>query len=153
MVQYWLMKSEPGAYSIDDLERDGTTHWDGVRSYEARNFMQEMKVGDKALFYHSNAKPTGPAGVMKVVKTAYPDFTAWDPEDKHFDPKTDPDDPRWFMVDVEFKERFPSTVSLADIKEHPDLADMMLINRFRAPSVQPVEERHFNTIRKMAGKA
>lgn len=150
MPQYWLMKSEPSAYSIDDLERDGTTHWDGVRSYEARNFMQEMKKGDKAFFYHSNAKPTGPAGIMEVAKEAYPDFTAWDPKDKHFDPKTDKDAPSWFMVDVKFVERFPATVSLADIKAHPDLADMMLINRFRAPSVQPVDKRHFETIRNMA---
>ncbi len=142
----WLMKSEPGAYSIDDLERDGTTHWDGVRSYEARNFMQEMRLGDRALFYHSNAKPTGPVGVMEVVKEAYPDWTAWDPDDPHFDPKTDSDDPRWFMVDVKFVERFPEPLALADIKADPALADMMLITRFRAPSVQPVEKQHFEHI-------
>lgn len=140
------MKSEPGAYSIDDLERDGRTHWDGVRSYEARNFMQEMQLGDRALFYHSNAKPTGPVGVMEVVKEAYPDWTAWDPEDKHFDPKTDKDDPRWSMVDVAFVEKFPRAVPLAEIKDDPALADMMLITRFRAPSVQPVEKRHFDAI-------
>lgn len=150
MTRYWLMKSEPGAYAIDDLERDGTTHWDGVRSYEARNFMQDMQVGDKALFYHSNAKPTGPIGIMEVVKEAYPDFTAWDPENKHFDPKTDPDDPRWFMVDVGFVERFPRTVALSEIKEDPALADMMLITRFRAPSVQPVEKHHFDRIVELA---
>ncbi len=150
MVQYWLMKSEPGAYSIDDMERDGTTHWDSIRSFEARNNMQAMKVGDKILFYHSNAKPTGPCGVVKVCKTAYPDFTAWDPKHKYFDPKTDKDNPTWHMVDVEFVERFPDTVPLADIKAHPDLADMALVNRFRAPSVMPIEKRHFDTIRKMA---
>lgn len=144
------MKSEPGAYSIEDLERDGRTHWDGVRSYEARNFMQEMKEGDLALFYHSNAKPTGPAGVMEVVREAYPDFTAWDPDDKHFDPKTDKDDPTWHMVDLAFKERFPATVPLADIKQDPALADMMLISRFRAPSVQPVSKEHFEEILRLA---
>lgn len=152
MVNYWLMKSEPVAYSIEALEADVRTHWDGVRSYEARNFMHDMKVGDKALFYHSNAKPTGPAGIAKIVKTSYPDFTAWDPKDHHFDPKSDPEKPSWFMVDIEFVEKFARTVSLAEIREHPDLADMMLINRFRAPSVQPVEKRHVDAIRKMSKK-
>lgn len=144
------MKSEPGAYSIDDMESDGKTHWDSIRSFEARNFMQEMKVGDKIVFYHSNAKPPGPAGVVKVCKTAYPDFTAWDSKHKYFDPKTDKDNPTWYMVDVEFVEKFDDTVPLADIRANPALEDMMLVNRFRAPSVMPIEKRHFDEIRRMA---
>ena len=151
MVRHWLMKSEPGAYSIHDLERDGTTHWDGVRNYEARNHMQAMSVGDLAIFYHSSAKPTGAAGVMKVVREAYPDHTAFDPKDKHFDAKSDPDAPRWFMVDVAFDKAFAEVVELATLREHPALADSDLVTRKRQPSVQALTPKQFKAILDLAG--
>jgi predicted RNA-binding protein with PUA-like domain len=140
------MKSEPGDYSIDDLEADGTTHWDGVRNYQARNLMRdEMAVGDRILFYHSNAKPPGVVGLAEVARTAYPDHTQFDPEDKHFDPKSDPDDPRWIMVDVKFVEKLPREVGLPELKEYPELEDMVLLNRSRL-SVQPVTKEQFEFI-------
>lgn len=150
MTRYWLMKSEPNAYSIDDLERDGTTHWDGVRNYQARNLMRDdMKVGDKVLFYHSNAKPPGVAGLAEVCREGYPDFTAWDPKDKHHDPKSDPDDPTWMMVDIRFVRKFDHEVGLPELKENPVLDDMVLLNRSRL-SVQPCEKKHYDAIVKMA---
>ena len=147
MVQYWLMKSEPDAYSIQDLQRQGTTPWDGVRNYQARNFMRDvMQVGDEVLFYHSNTKPPGVVGLARVCRTGYPDFTAWDVNDPHFDPKTDPDNPRWFMVDVEFVEIFPHYVSLSQLKATPALADMKVVQRGMRLSVQPVEPEHFQLV-------
>ena len=100
--QYWLMKSEPDVYSIDDLEKEGSTSWEGIRNYQARNNMQSMKVGDEVLFYHSNAKPPGIAGLASVSKQAYPDHFAFDSGHKYHDPKSSKDNPRWFMVDIEF---------------------------------------------------
>lgn len=145
--RYWLMKSEEDCYSIDDLERDGTTHWDGVRNYQARNFMRDdMKVGDRVLFYHSNAKPPGVAGVAEVCKEAYPDFTAWDPDDKHFDPKSPEDDPKWMMVDLKFVEKFPEKVALSDLKAHDQFEGMLVIKRGQRLSVQPVEPRHYDAV-------
>jgi predicted RNA-binding protein with PUA-like domain len=145
-MRYWLMKSEPGEYSIDDLETDGTTHWDGVRNYQARNLMRdEMVVGDRVLFYHSNAKPPAVVGVAEVARTAYPDHTQFDPEDKHFDPKSDPDNPRWIMVDVKFVEKLPRQVGLPELKEYSELDDMVLLNRSRL-SVQPVTKKQFDFI-------
>ncbi|MFV1997562.1 MAG: EVE domain-containing protein, partial [Acidiferrobacterales bacterium] len=102
-MNYWLMKSEPGEFSINDLESmpDQTEHWDGVRNYQARNFMRDdMKIGDQVFFYHSNCDDVGIVGIAEVVKEGYPDFTAWDKNDSHYDPKTDPDNPRWIMVDI-----------------------------------------------------
>ena len=149
-MQYWLMKSEPHVYSIEDLQRDGTTPWDGVRNYQARNFMRDvMEVGDGVLFYHSNTKPPGVAGLGRVCKTGYPDFTAWDENDPHFDPKTDPDNPRWFMVDVEFVEIFPHYVSLSQLKSTPELAEMKVVQRGMRLSVQPVEAEHFELVKRM----
>jgi len=146
-MQYWLMKSEPHVYSIDDLESDGKTHWDGVRNYQARNFMRDqMKVGDLVLYYHSNCKAIGVVGVARVCRESYPDFTAWDPSDSHFDPKSPEDKPRWFMVDVEFVEKFGDTVSLKKLKETPDLEGMYVTRRGMRLSVQPVEEAHFERV-------
>ena len=105
MSRCWLMKSEPNTYSIDDLARDGRTHWDGVRNYQARNLMREMEVGDRVLFYHSNANPPGVVGLARVVKEAYPDSSAQDPNSHYYDEKATPEDPRWYMVDIEFVER------------------------------------------------
>ncbi len=145
-MRYWLMKSEPGDYSIEDLERDGSTHWDGVRNYQARNLMRdEMRVGDRVLFYHSNAKPPGVAGIAEVVRESYPDFTSWDPADKHFDPASTPDAPRWFMVDIGFVERLPRLVGLPELRDQPELADMPLLNRSRL-SVQPVTSEQYDLI-------
>lgn len=146
-AQYWLMKSEPQAYSIEDLERDRVTPWDGVRNYQARNLMRDrMKVGDRVLFYHSNAKPPGVVGLARVSRLAYPDFTAWDKEDNHYDPKSTPDNPIWMMVDVEFVEKFPRLVSLSDLKARDDLTGMLVTKRGMRLSVQPVEPEHFEIV-------
>jgi predicted RNA-binding protein with PUA-like domain len=142
-MQHWLMKSEPGDYSIDDLERDAKTYWDGVRNYQARNLMRDrMEIGDRVLFYHSNAKPPGVVGVAEVVSEAYPDHTQFDPRDPHFDAKSDPENPRWMMVDVEFVEKLPRIVGLPELRTYPELAEMVLLNRSRL-SVQPVGEDEF----------
>lgn len=144
-MRHWLVKSEPGDYSIEDLRRDGTTHWDGVRNYQARNFMRDMQIGDRLLYYHSSAKPPGVIGLAEVVREAYPDHTAWDAESDHFDEKSTPDDPRWFMVDIGFIERFPRLVPLDELREQPELAGMPLLNRSRL-SVQPVSPAEFDLI-------
>ena len=147
---YWLMKSEPGAYSIDDLKRDRKTFWDGVRNYQARNTMRDdMKMGDGVLFYHSNAKPTGVAGLAAICREGYPDHTAFDTKDKHFDPKSDPDKPRWIMVDIEFVEKFGSALPLADLRSNPDLEGMPLLRRGQRLSVQPVSREHFQLIARL----
>ena len=148
--QYWLMKSEPDVYSIDDLERDGTTFWDGVRNYSARNLMRdEMKVGDRVLYYHSNANPPGVAGVAEVVKESYPDHTQFDPKSKYHDSKATEEKPRWFMVDIEFVEKLPRVVTLPEIKDTSALSEMVLVNRSRL-SVQPVKKSEYDLILKMA---
>ncbi len=151
-MKYWLMKSEPNEFSIDDLKNmpKQTEHWDGVRNYQARNFMRDdMKIGDQVFFYHSNCDVPGIVGIAKIVKEAYPDFTAWDPNDKHYDPKTDPDNPRWMMVDIKFVRKFKETVSLKALKENPALKNMRLIQRGNRLSVMPVEKKEWNTILKM----
>lgn len=135
----WLMKSEPNVYSIDDLQSEGVTHWEGVRNYQARNFMKnDMKIGDNVLFYHSNATPPGIVGLGEVSRTAYPDFFAWDTDSKYFDPKSTPDSPRWWMVDVAFVSKFSHIISLDDIRNQPELSDMMVIRKGSRLSVQPV---------------
>lgn len=150
MTRYWLMKSEPDVYSIHDLEKEGSCFWEGVRNYQARNFMRdEMRVGDEVLFYHSNTKPPGIVGIARVCKEAYPDHTSWDPQAKYFDPKSDPQNPRWYMVDVEFVEAFSGTVSLQDLKIHEDLADMWVLRKGMRLSIQPVEKAHFTKIVKL----
>lgn len=148
--RYWLVKSEPDVYSITDLERDGETCWDGVRNYQARNTMRDdMRVGDPVLFYHSNADPVGVAGVAEVSREAYPDHTQFDPKSPYHDAKSDPDDPRWVMVDVRFVERFDDVVPLADIKDDPAFEGMPLIQKGQRLSVQPVEKKHFDRVVKM----
>lgn len=151
-MKYWLMKSEPGTYSIDDLKRDGTTRWEGVRNYQARNFMREqMSVGDLVLFYHSSADPAGVAGVAKVASESYPDPTQFDKGSKYADPDSKPDDPRWYLVDVGFVEKLPEVLPLAAIKGNPKLADMKLVQRGQRLSVQPVTKAEFKEVLKMAG--
>lgn len=151
-MKYWLMKSEPSEFSIDDLKKmpKQTEHWDGVRNYQARNFMRdEMKKGDQVFFYHSNCAEPGIVGIAEVVREGYPDFTAWDPKDKHYDPKTDPDNPRWMMVDIKFVRKFDTTITLEALKDNPALEDMRLIQRGNRLSVMPVEKTEWKAILKM----
>ena len=149
MPRYWLMKSEPDSYSIDDLERDGRTSWEGVRNYQARNFMRDdMKPGDEVLFYHSGANPPGVAGLARVARAAYPDPTALDPRSHYHDPKATEADPRWYMVDIEFVERFPTFVAIATLHDSPGLEEM-LINRKSRLSVQPVTKAEFDVVRRL----
>ena len=150
-VQHWLMKSEPDVYSISDLERDGKTHWDSIRNYQARNIMRDdMQVGDQVLFYHSNAKPPGVAGIAEVCSEAYPDHTAFDPDSKYFDPKSDPENPRWMMVDVQFVQKFHNEIPLSDLRDNPALEGMALLQRGQRLSVQPVSPEHFAEVCRMA---
>jgi len=150
MAKYWLIKSEPDVYSIDDLQKDKKTFWDGVRNYQARNFMRdEMKKGDQVIFYHSNTEPPGAVGICEVVKEGYPDFTAFDPDDKHYDPKSKEDNPTWIMVDVKFVNKFNKPVSISEIKENPKLKNMKLVQRGNRLSVMPVTKTEFDEIVKM----
>jgi predicted RNA-binding protein with PUA-like domain len=146
MARRWLMKSEPSVYSIDDLRRDGRTSWEGVRNYQARNFMRDdMRVGDRVLFYHSNADPAGVAGLARIARAAYPDPAARDPESEYFDPKASDADPRWFMVDLEFEERFPALVPLDALRQTKGLEKMLVINKSRL-SVQPVTDAEYKIV-------
>ncbi len=145
------MKSEPDVYSIDDLERDGTESWDGVRNYQARNFMREMAVGDLAIFYHSSAKPSGAAGVGKISREAYPDDSQFDEKSEYYDQKSKKDDPRWSMVDVSFVEKFEELVPLHALKSDPKLEGMRVTQKGSRLSVQPVDKAHFRRVLKMAG--
>jgi predicted RNA-binding protein with PUA-like domain len=148
--RYWLMKTEPGTYSIDDLERDGTTCWEGVRNYQARNLLRdEVQAGDLVIFYHSNADPPGAAGIAKVARAGYPDPYAFDKRSKYFDPKSDKAKPTWFVVDVAFEEKFASVVPLADLKADPQLKGMLVARRGMRLSVQPVEKEHFSRVRNL----
>jgi len=150
---YWLMKSEPDVYGFDDLcaEENQTDHWDGVRNYQARNIMRDlMKVGDRVLFYHSNTKPPHVAGVAEVVREGYPDHTAFDAAEKYFDSKSDPDNPRWFMVDVKAIQPLPAIVSLNELKANPLLSEMKVVQRGQRLSVQPVTRQEFDIVLAMA---
>ncbi|TVP53820.1 MAG: EVE domain-containing protein [Gemmatimonadales bacterium] len=148
--KYWLMKSEEDEYSIGDLESDGTTRWVGVRNYEARNLMRdEMSPGDRILYYHSNANPSGVAGIAEVASESYPDPTQFDPDSRYHDRKATKEEPRWFLVDVRFVERFPRVVPLSEIKAEDRLSEMVLVKRMRL-SVQPVRNDEFEVVREMA---
>lgn len=140
MPNFWLMKSEPDAFSIDDLERMKVSPWDGVRNYQARNFMKTMQEGDTVFFYHSSCKNVGIVGTAKVCRTAYPDHTCWDSNSAYFDPKSTQENPRWFMVDIEFNEKWPDIMTLADIKNTPELSTMLLVKKGSRLSVMPVSE-------------
>ncbi len=148
-MAYWLVKSEPDEFSIDDLYRrpKRTEHWDGVRNYQARNFMRDgMKKGDEVFFYHSNCETPGIVGIAKVAREAYPDHTAFDPDDPHYDPKSDPGDPRWLMVDVKYVRKLKRTISLAELKDNPRLADMALVRKGNRLSVMPVADAEWRAI-------
>lgn len=148
-MQYWLMKSEPDTFGIDDLASrpKATEHWDGVRNYQARNMMRDdMKVGDQLLFYHSACKTPGVAGIAEVVREGYPDFTARDPESKYFDPKASDDDPRWYMVDVRFVRKLKRLIPLSELKDNPQLEGMPLLKRGNRLSIMPVDPQHWQQI-------
>jgi len=151
-MKYWLMKSEPEVFSIDDLinAKNQTTFWDGVRNYQARNYIRdEMKVGDKVIFYHSNSEPPSAVGVCEIVKEAYPDFTAFDPDNPHYDPKSKKDSPTWFMVDIKFVKKFSHFVSINEMRENKKLQNMKLLQRGNRLSVMPLSKDEFNEIIKM----
>ena len=148
-MQYWLMKSEPDVYGIDDLaaQPDQTDHWDGVRNYQARNMMRDqMKKGDKVFFYHSNCKEPAIVGIAEIAREGYPDFTAWDPESKYYDPKSTPDNPRWYMVDLRFRRKLRRPVTLQELKQHPALANMPLLRKGNRLSVMPVTKEQWDYI-------
>ena len=149
--KYWLCKSEPEKYSIDDLEKDGTTPWDGVRNYAARNFMRdEMQVGDGVFFYHSNQKPPAIVGVMEVVSEPYPDALQFDPDSNYFDEKSSESEPRWQNVDMKFVQKFPEPVSRDALKEDEVTNDMELF-RLARHSITPVRESEWERIHELAG--
>ena len=145
-MNYWLVKSEPFKYSWDDLVKDGSTYWDGVRNYQARNNLKLMKKGDLVFFYHSNCKVPGIVGIAEVVKESYPDFTSWNPESNYFDPKSTADSPRWFMVDIKFKRQLKRTISLNELKEMPGREEMDFVRRGNRLSIMPVSEQEWGII-------
>ncbi len=150
-MNHWLMKSELDVYPYSQLVSDGWTHWDGVRNYQARNMMRDaMKVGDLVLFYHSNTKPPHVAGVARITREGYGDFTSWDTTSKYFDEKSTPENPRWFMVDIEPVCEL-DMVPLQDMKDNPNLDGMPLIQRGQRLSVQPVTPEQFAEVLRMAG--
>jgi len=148
----WLMKTEPEVFSIDDLADapNRTTCWDGVRNYQARNFMRDqMQLGNRVLVYHSNAAPSCVVGTATIARTSYPDHTAWDPRDPHFDPKCDPMNPRWFMVDIRFESKFAVPQSLEMLRRIPKLTPMELLRKGSRLSVQPVSQQAFAIIERL----
>lgn len=149
--RHWLMKCEPSAYTIEDLERDGIASWEGVRNFQARNFMRDdMKAGDLVLFYASNAEPSGVTGIAKIVRGGYPDHFAWKKGHEYFDPKSSEKSPVWYMVDVGFVERFPRIVPLAELRQTPGLESMVLLQKGSRLSIQPVTKDEFEIIRRLA---
>ena len=151
--RYWLMKCEPEAYTIEDLERDGTTTWEGVRNFQARNSMRDdMKPGDGVLFYASNAEPSGVTGLAEISRGGYPDPYAFQKGHKYFDPKSDPDNPTWMMVDIRFVAKFAEIIPLAVLKETPGLEKMVVTQKGSRLSVQPVTQEEFEIVKKLGQK-
>ncbi|MCX7115549.1 MAG: EVE domain-containing protein [Gammaproteobacteria bacterium] len=156
MPRYWLMKSEPSCFSIDDLAScpQQITPWDGVRNFQARNFMRDdMKCGDGVLFYHSNCSPPAIVGVAEVVRESYPDFTAFDPLSDHPDPTSSPDHPKWMMVDIQFREKFKHALSLEALRQYPSLKQMVLLRKGNRLSVLPVSAEEWGFIMGLKEKA
>ena len=150
-MKHWLIKSEPETFSIDDLEKVKREPWSGVRNYQARNFMwKEMRIGDLALFYHSNAKPPGIVGVAKVASEPYPDPTQWDPGSEYFDPKSSEDNPRWWLVDFAIEKKFAEMIPLEKLRGIKALADMVILQKGTRLSITPVAIKHFNAVMKLA---
>lgn len=155
-VQYWLMKSEPETFSIEDLQQapGKITCWEGVRNYQARNFMNStMRIGDQAFFYHSNCKVPGIVGIVKVASDSYPDHTQFDPESDYYDPKSTPAKPRWFMRDVKFIRKFKNIVPLSDLKAKKSLEKMQILQRGNRLSITPVDKKDWQTILEMVEQA
>ncbi len=152
-MRYWLMKTEPDAYSFERLEKDGTTSWTGVRNFQARNNMMEMGLDDLALFYHSSVAQPAAVGICKVVRTAYPDFTQFDRNSEYFDGRAKPEKPLWFMVDVAYVERFANPVTLATMRAEPRLVAMPLLRRGQRLSVQPVMPHEWKIVLELAARA
>ena len=155
-MNYWLMKSEPDCFSFDDLQAcpDGTDHWDGVRNYQARNFLRdEIKVGDGVLFYHSNCKQPAIVGLARVVREGYPDYTALDPREKHFDPKSSDAKPTWYMVDVQYVCHLQRPLTRDDLRRHPVLSKMDVLRKGNRLSVQPVSKAHWDEVLRINGMA
>lgn len=149
---HWLIKSEPDVFSIEDLEKVKKEPWTGVRNYQARNYMwREMQLGELAIFYHSNAKPSGAAGVAKVASEPYPDPTQFDPKSEYFDPKATEDKPRWWLVDFQHVATFKELIPLENLKADPALAEMLVCQKGTRLSINPVEKKHFNRVMKIAG--
>lgn len=154
-VNHWLMKTEPSAYSIDDLakEKDKTTSWEGVRNYQARNILRDdVKLGDRVLFYHSACKEPAVVGTATVTRPGYPDHFAWDRKSKYYDRKSDPENPTWYMVDIQLDEKFDRPVTLTELRERKSLKDMVLLQKGSRLSVQPVRKKEFDAILKLASK-
>lgn len=150
MTEYWLMKTEPDVFSIDDLKAAGTEPWDGIRNYQARNFMRDdMSIGDKIFIYHSRTKPLGIVGEAKVASKPYPDPTQFDSQDKYFDPKSDPENPRWMLVDIQYVRHYPRCVTLAEMKETPGLEDMKVVQRGMRLSIQPVTANEWSIVQSL----
>jgi len=148
---YWLMKSEPNDYSILDLKRDRVAAWTGIRNYQVRNMLRDqVKKGDRVLFYHSSAKEIGVVGEMEVIKEAYPDPTQFDPKDSHYDKGARLESPRWFAVDVQFRSIFPSIITLKQLRAQPDLSDLRLLQKGNRLSILPVSAEHYQKIRVLA---
>lgn len=145
-MNYWLVKSEPNCFSIDDLKKNKTQSWDGVRNYQARNFMMEMKKGDAVLFYHSTCAIPGIVGLATISKESHPDHTAWDPKSEHPDPKSKPEKPIWFMVQVKFKEKFKKILTLEEMRKMKSLEKMKILQKGSRLSVTPVTKKEFETI-------
>ena len=148
-MKHWLVKSEPNVFSVDDLSEcpDQTRWWKHVRNYQARNFMRDdMQIGDRVFFYHSNTDIPAIVGVAEIASEPYPDPDAFNPDAKYFDPKSDPENPRWFMVDVRYKRKLKRTITLAELKEHKKLAEMQLLKRGNRLSIMPVSEKHWEFI-------
>ena len=151
-MKYWLMKSEPDVFSIDQLAKDKTSLWDGVRNYQARNFMMnDMSIGDQVLFYHSNAKPPGVAGLATISKEAIPDPTQFIKKSEYYDPKATKEKARWYCVEVKFKKSFKSFVALDELKKNKSLKDMMVTKKGQRLSIQPVTKKEFETVCKLGG--
>lgn len=146
-MKYWLMKSEPGEFSIDDLQRVQVEPWDGIRNYQARNFIRDqMAIGDRAFFYHSSCKVPGVVGTMEIASTAYPDETAFDPQNAHYDAKSKRDSPTWLLVDVRFVSKFAHPVTLQHLRAETALADMQLLKRGNRLSIMPITSQHWQHI-------
>lgn len=152
-MKYWIFKSEPSTYSIDDMMRDVTTYWNGVRNYQARNFLRDdVKIGDQVLFYHSSCEVPAVVGLCEVVKNGYPDFTAFNPKSEYFDPKIKMKEPTWFMVDIKFVKKFRNPVTLQNIKSNPKLKNLKLVQKGNRLSIIPITKDEFDEILKMASE-